>query len=94
MRGAVILATTSCVSIACLMWQDGQTEVTLGPIREVDTGEIAAFDGMLETPHRVVVVSTVEGDTVVRTVVPDTHTRLRIWLNRPKEPDKVVIGVE
>jgi hypothetical protein len=93
-RGALILSTPSCISVACLMWQDGETEVTVGSIREVQSSRAAVFEGTLETPNRAVVVSTVEGDTVVRVSVPETRTRVRIWVNRAREPDKVVIGLE
>jgi hypothetical protein len=92
--GAQILSTPSCISVACLMFQDGETEVTLGPAREVDPGSFAAFDRLLETPNRTVVVSTVDGDTVLEARVPRSMTRVRIWVNRPKEPDQVVIGLE
>jgi hypothetical protein len=93
-RGAQILSTPSCISVACLMFQDGETEVTLGSAREVGPENFAAFDGLLETPNRAVVVSTVEGDTVLEARVPRLMTRIRIWVNRPREPDRVVIGLD
>jgi hypothetical protein len=93
-RGAQILSTPSCITVACFMSQDGETKVALGPDREVDTGRVAAFDGMLETPNRAVVVSTVECEIVLELPVPNTRTRVRIWVNRPKEPDDVVIGLD
>jgi len=93
-RGALVLSTPSCISVACLMWQDGKTEVSLGSDVEVDESWIAAFDGMLETPNRSVVVSTVEGDAVLEAYVPRTRTRVRIWVNRPSEPDKVSISLQ
>jgi hypothetical protein len=76
------------------MFQDGETEVTLGSAREVGPENFAAFDGLLETPNRAVVVSTVEGDTVLEARVPRLMTRIRIWVNRPREPDRVVIGLD
>jgi hypothetical protein len=94
LAGRLILSTSSCISVGCLMWQDGETEVTLGLAREVDPGVVAAFDGPLETPNRVVVVWTVEGEIVLKASVPATRTRVRIWVNRPAEPDRVVVGLE
>jgi hypothetical protein len=47
--GVPILSTASCISVAYLMWQDGETNVTLGPASEVDPGHPPAFDGNLET---------------------------------------------
>jgi hypothetical protein len=49
---------------------------------------------MLDTPHHMVVVSTVERQTVLETRVPEGRTRVRIWVDHPKEPDKVIIGLE
>jgi hypothetical protein len=76
------------------MWQDGETDVTLGLAREVDPVAMPAFDGPLETPSRLVVIWTVEGKIVLKASVQDTHTRIRIWVNHPREPDRVIIGLE
>jgi hypothetical protein len=66
---------------------------TLGGANEVNSGGRAAFDGNLETPNRIVIVSTVERETILSTKVSNTVTRVRIWVNRPNEPDIVIIGV-
>ena len=92
-RGALILSTQSCISFGCYPEQDGPTEVILGKAHEVAPGDLPAFDGRLETPARAIVVSTVERETVLEMNVPDTHARVRIWLNHPRWPDKVIIGV-
>jgi hypothetical protein len=76
------------------MEQDGPTEVTLGLTHDVDPGVLPAFAGTLATPNRAVVVSTVEGEMILETKVPTTNTYVRIWVNRPKEPDRVIIGLE
>jgi hypothetical protein len=93
-RGAQILATGSCVSIACYPSIDGQTAVTLGPGPEVDPGNPPAFDGMLETPNRAIVISTVERKTILSDNVPGTTTRIRAWVNKPSMPDQVIVGFE
>jgi hypothetical protein len=71
---------------------DGETEVVLGSASEVDPDGLA-FDGTLATPSRKVVVTTVEEETVLKTTVPDIVTRVRVWTNRTREPDRVMIGV-
>lgn len=91
-RGAHILATASCISIACYPWIDGETAVTLGPSAKIDPGKPPAFDGQLETPNRMIVISTVEGKSILQEVVPDAATHVRVWVNNPSMPDKVVIG--
>jgi hypothetical protein len=93
-QGTLVLATPSCISVSCHPEQDGPTEVILGKARDVDPGDHPVFDGELETPGRIVVISTVERKTVLETRVPDTHTRVRIWLNHPRWPDKVIVGLE
>ena len=93
-RGAMVLSTPSCISVGCHPEQDGPTEVILGPADEVDPGDQPVIDGDLETPGRVVVISTVERKSVLEARVPDTQTRVRIWLNHPRWPDKVVVGLE
>jgi len=72
---------------------DGETEIILGPIIEVNPNAQPAFDGILETPKFSVVVSTVERETILSSSVPSTRTRVRIWVNHPTEPDKVQIGL-
>lgn len=92
--GAKILATESCISIACYPWIDGDTAVTLGPSPQVDPGTPPAFDGELETPNRSVVISTVERETILKENVPNTTTRIRAWVNKPSMPDQVIVGFE
>lgn len=91
--GVLILSSSSCITVGCRMFADGETLVLLGPAAELDPGEPPAFDGMLDTPNRAVVVSTVERDIVLETSVPDTRTRVRIWVDEPVEPDKVIVGL-
>lgn len=93
-RGAQILATDSCVAIACYPSIDGETAVTLGPGREVDPGNPPAFDATLATPSREIVVTTVERETILSENVPGTVTRIRAWVNRPSMPDQIIVGVE
>lgn len=93
MRGARLSATPSCIAVGCLMFADGRTKFTLGIARDVGTEEPPVFDGILETPQRTIVVRTVEHKTLLKSAVDDTRTRVRVWVNRPTEPDKVIIGV-
>jgi hypothetical protein len=92
-RGAAISASASCISFICFPEQDGLTEVVLGEAAEVGLASAPSFDGKLQTPHRMVVVSTVESHRVLATSVSETRTRVRIWLSHPQWPDKVIIGL-
>jgi hypothetical protein len=91
--GAMILSTSSCISVACTSEQDGPTEVILGNASDVDPGHPPAFDGALETPNRAVVVSTVDDQTVLKANVPTSETHVRVWINHPRWPDKVIVGL-
>ncbi|MBM3529055.1 MAG: hypothetical protein FJX62_13280 [Alphaproteobacteria bacterium] len=91
--GATILATPSCISVACYPEQDGPTEIALGNVPDVDPGFEPEFDGYLETPSRIVVVSTVDQKVVLDVPAPASKSRLRIWRNHPKWPTKVNIGL-
>jgi hypothetical protein len=88
-----ILSTPSGITFLCFPEQDGPTEVTLGSLDEVNSGEVPAFEGELETPNRIVVISTIEWKAVLQTVVQGARTKVKIWLNHPQWPDKVIIGV-
>ena len=93
-RGPLILSTPSCISVGCYPEQDGPTEVILGKAQEVDPGGNPAFHGDLETPNRAVVVSTAERETVLEAKGPETRTHVRIWINHPRWPDKVIVGLQ
>jgi hypothetical protein len=92
-RGALILSSPSCVSVGCKMEQDGPTMFVLGRAPEVDPGGRPAFDGLLETPNQAIVVSTVERESLLADNVLTKRTRVRVWVNHPTEPDKVIVGV-
>jgi hypothetical protein len=92
--GANILSTPSCISFACFPEVDGPTEITIGPSSEVRPGPILLFDGDLETPSRVVIISGVEIGRVLSVAVAHPKTKVKIWYSHPKWPDKVTISVD
>lgn len=80
------------VSVGCYPEIDGDTEFTLGPAKEVVPNFELAFDGMIETPSRKLMITTVLDEILLETDVADLNTRVRVWLNHPKWPNKVVVG--
>ena len=84
--------TSSCISVACLHEIDGETELVLGPADEVAPDFDLAFDGIIETPGRELVLSTVLDEHLLKASVPSTKTRIRVWRNHPVWADKVVVG--
>jgi hypothetical protein len=91
---ANITATESCVVVCCLPEVDGETEITLGRAYAVDPGSSPSFDGVIPTPSGNVTVFTVEWKPVLQTDVSTMNTRVRIWKNRQRFADEIVIGVE
>ncbi len=87
-------STDSCIVVGCLVEQDGPTNVTVGPNEHIALSMPPAFDGILKTPSRIVLISTSERQSIFETTVQGSQTRVRIWTNHPSEPDEVVIGLE
>jgi hypothetical protein len=92
-RGARLLSTSSCVSIGCYPEQDGPTELVLGDMADVDPAFDPVFDGELSTPSGTIMVSTATLERLLEARVSKTKTRVRIWINDPQWPDKVIVGV-
>jgi hypothetical protein len=73
---------------------DGETRITIGPPAKVKGTSGPLFDGFLDTQHNKVAVWTIEWRKLLEAAVPTSRTRIRIWTNRPLEPDKVHIGLD
>jgi hypothetical protein len=93
-EGALVLSTNTCIIVACFAEVDGETELTLGKMEEVDTGSEPAFEGKLKTPSRKIALETVEGDAILEARTNHEVTTVRIWANAAKQPDKVVVGIK
>lgn len=93
-RGEMIWSTPSCIAFACLPDVDGPTEITIGPSNEIEPQPLLVFDGDLETPSCVVIISGVEIERVLNVDVAHQKTKVRIWYSHPKWPDKVTISVD
>lgn len=91
--GQLILASPSCIFVGCYPEPDGPTQLILGVRHEVDAAGVPAFDGMLETPSRTVAVTTVDREVLLAEDVPGTTTRIRIWPNHDRWPDRIVVGL-
>ena len=93
-RGQLIVATNSSVAVGCLDKVDGETEFVLGASAEVDPGEPPTFEGKISTPSRRLEISSMLRDSILTTPVPQHETMVRIWVNAPKQPDRVIVGFE
>lgn len=93
MNQSLISITDSCIAVGCRAEDDGETQIVLGDLSEVDAEKQLVFDGVLRTPSLRLVIRTVLGVTLLETPVSDAETRLRIWTNDLTEPDQIVIGL-
>lgn len=92
-RDANVTATDSCVVVCCLPAIEGETEITLGQANSIAPGSSPAFDGTIVTPSRIVKVFDVVWKPLLEISVPTVTTRIRIWKNRPRFADKIIIGL-
>jgi hypothetical protein len=90
---SLIVSTSSCIAVGCRSDVDGVTEFTLGATREVDPGDHPAFEGEVKTPNRKIAIRSVLGQTILEAPVPQEQTTVRVWVNDPKEPDRVTVGI-
>ena len=89
-----LVSTDTCILVGCLIDADGETELALGSMSEVDPGELPVFQGKLRTPTRGIALESVDGRTILDAPVSQEETMVRIWTNHESEPDKVVVGFE
>jgi hypothetical protein len=88
-----IISASDCLNIPALYWNDGDTTVTLGHASEIKETRAPDYDGMLETPNKVVLLFDAEVDEFMSIEVSTHKTRIRVWINHPTQPDEVVIAV-
>jgi hypothetical protein len=88
-----ITATETCI-LVCYSEVIGGTKITLGQASDVNPGYAPAFDGQLATASRVVRVVAVDWKPVLETPVSAQLTRIRIWKNKVRFADKIIIGAE
>ena len=91
---APFIATSSCILVLCYPEVDGETEIALGTVREVDPGSKPIFDGHLLTPSKILAIETVYGDAILQIPTSDVQTKLRIWSDAIKWPTKIMVGIE
>jgi hypothetical protein len=94
MGKSIVASTSSCLAISCKSESDGETTIVLGLTSEVDPHTDPEFQGRLDTPDHNVVVRSILGERLLGVRVQRAQTQIRIWVNDPTEPDKIIIGVE
>jgi hypothetical protein len=86
-------ATKSCIYAGCNS-ADGDVTIAIGPTqRPTKSSPLLLFNGVIETPNKMLRVWTSEWKLLLEEKAPAIRTRVRIWGNRPKFPDDIVIGL-
>jgi hypothetical protein len=88
-----IMATRECINIPCLYWNEGDTNICVGPYDELMEKTPPAFDGMLATPNASVLLFDANIPKIMVVAVSALETRVRIWTNHPTQGDLIRIGL-
>jgi hypothetical protein len=84
----------TCVMIACLVDSEGEVDIAVGAADQVVQTQPPAFDRILETPSRKIILEIVPGETVHEVRVLDDKVRIRIWTDgRHRSAESIVIGL-
>jgi hypothetical protein len=92
LRGVV--ASDDCINVSARPWNEGETAITLGSFEELPTqAALPHFDGVINTPEYRVDLFDANIPEILSVKVPETRTRVRVWMNRPLCPDEVIVAV-
>jgi hypothetical protein len=86
--------TSSCIAVGTRMELDGPTRITLGRRAVVAPARAPNLEMRLATPSGRVVVALSDTRAVLSEFVRGQTALLSVWINDPREPDEIVIGVE
>lgn len=92
--GQGIIATQHCVMIGCRCELDGATEFLLGDLAEMHESTAAVFEGLVNTPSKRVNLVSALNEVILEAPVSSTQTRVHIWCNDSREPDRIAIGIK
>jgi len=74
-----IWSNPSAITLGCSPPDDGETDITMGPMSQVRRTNHLVFDGELDAPTSKVVVLIVPGETILGRSGQEAKTRVRIW---------------
>jgi hypothetical protein len=90
-----IATTSTCILLGCdpADPDDDDIRFTIGLEHHLRPVGRPMLDQVMETPNGRVGIWTTEFRKILEQQVPTTRTRVRIWGNRAKDPDDVMIGL-
>jgi hypothetical protein len=92
----LIVANPSCVVIGTYPEPDGETTIILTDeaTRDVGAPDSLAFTGSIRVPSRDLSVSTAYHDVLLSMPTSSEEVRLRVWVNHPECPDRIIIAAD
>jgi hypothetical protein len=92
--GASVYSIPTCIMIVCLVDCEGETNITIGEVGQVEPNNKLLFDGTLETPSRRLMLEIVPGETILEIDVPSPANQICIWTDgRHRCAETVAIGL-
>jgi hypothetical protein len=89
---AAVTSTDSCVVAGCISEADGETEITLDDMDQINTGDHLLFTGEMKTPNRKIALLSCRNETLLEAATAHQVTSVRVWANDLAEPDRVIVG--
>jgi hypothetical protein len=86
-----IAANEDCITAPCLYWNEGDTTVTVAKFAELPPQSTPSYDGMLNTPEKMLMISEANAD-IKDVPVSSVRTRIRIWIDHPTQPENIIIA--
>lgn len=92
--GGLVAATRSCIAVGTREEHDGETSISISDEGAPSgVGSHPVFDGVIETPSKVLSVCSVLDDVFLELSVVAPKTRVQVWANDLAEPDVLAIIV-
>ena len=88
-----MISNGACLSVPCQYREEGETELIAGSFAEVPKERVLVFDGVIATPDRSLLFDDAELTELLTYPVMATTTRIRIWTDGSRLPDRVVVGI-
>jgi hypothetical protein len=89
----LIAATETCVAVGTLSEQDGSTTIVLTDEFSSDliSDEVLVYENSIRVPGSALSVVTSWNEPVLSVPVLADQVYIRVWVNHPSEPNRIVI---
>lgn len=89
----LVSVAPSCIAVGTLMQHDGPTHVRLlqGVGQDESLPPTLAWEGVLDIPSGVLVVTNVHGETYLEERVETSTVHVHVYVNHGNEPDQIAI---